>query len=175
MSNNAKPTPSTRPSLPPRVSSTSSAASSISHQSGVIKEHWNDLPSNFTPGTSRSASRTGTPLSRGEISTPTTTDGASSGGDLEAPDFEEILEALLKAPSKLKPKDVEILGSKVQKSVGLITPEQRAELGFIIKAVVVDRSEGPAWGRENVVAFMMREKGVAGWAIAVRKIVENVV
>ena len=103
------------------------------------------------------------------MNTPTTTDGT---GEL---DFEEILDALLKAPSKLKQKDIELLGSKVQKSVNLITPEQRSELGHIIKAVAIDRTEAPAWGRENLVAFMMREKGVSGWAIGVRKIVENIV
>lgn len=39
---------------------------------------------------------------------------------------------------------------------------------------VLDGDETPAWGRERVVEFMMRQVGVAGWAMAVRRGVESV-
>lgn len=55
-----------------------------------------------------------------------------------------------------------------------ITPEQKSSVGYIIQVVAIDKSESPAWGRQQVVDFMMREKGVSGWAIAVRKLVESV-
>lgn len=38
----------------------------------------------------------------------------------------------------------------------------------------MDRVETPAWGREQIVGFMMREKGIASWASAIRRIVECV-
>lgn len=59
--------------------------------------------------------------------------------------------------------------------MGTITTEQKASLGYIIQAVAIDRSESPAWGRQQVVDFMMREKGVSSWAIAIRRLVESVV
>ena len=158
-----------RPVLQSRTTSASDS-SSQSHQTGAIKEHWNDLPTNFTPTTSRSVSRTGTPLSRNGNGTPAGADGA--GGAL---DFDSLLSALLESPTCLSPNDLKLLGSKIQKVVPTISPEQKSDLGFIFRAVAVDRKETPAWGRERVVEFMMREKGVSSWAIAVRKIVESVV
>ncbi|KAF8469514.1 hypothetical protein BDZ91DRAFT_792312 [Kalaharituber pfeilii] len=161
------PSPQTRPPLQSRGTSASDS-SSQSHQTGVIKEHWNDLPANFTPAGSRSVSRTGTPLPSNDACTHT--DGY--GGQL---DFETLLSALLDSPTSLSPTDLKLLTSKVQKAVGGMTLDQRNDLSYIFKAVAVDRSQTPAWGRERVVEFMMREKGVASWAIAVRKLVENIV
>lgn len=156
-----------RPTLPGRSTSSSSTQS---HQTGTIKEHWNDLPESFTPTASRSVSRTGTPLSRDGLGTLTTTDG----GDEREIDFGSLLSTLLSSPSSLSQQDTRLLATKIQKSVPSITPEQKCSLGHIIQAVAVDKSESPAWGRQQVVDFMMREKGVSSWAIAVRKLVENV-
>lgn len=157
-----------RPSLPRNTSS--SSASAQSHQTGIIKEHWNDLPDNLTPSASRSVSRTGTPLSRNGNATPAIAD--IDAGD--ANNFDNVLSSLFNSPTSLSPNEAKLLASKVQKMVPTITPEQKGGLGPIIKAVVIDKSESPAWGRQQVVDFMMREKGVSSWAIAVRKLVENV-
>lgn len=149
-----------------RVMSTSS---SLSHQSGVIKEHWNDLPANFTPTSSRSVSRVGTPrngYAAPEVASPPPQDNL---------DFESLLAATLAAPSHLTDTERKSLASKVNRSVESMTPEQRNALANIFHALVEARVESPSRARERVVEFMMQEKGVAGWAMAVRKIVENVV
>jgi len=161
------PSPPARPPPPARTASSSSAQS---HQTGVIKEHWNDLPNDFTPSASRSVSRTSTPLSRNGYGPPTATDGS-----MDSPDFDNLISSLLSAPTSLSANEAKLLASKVQKNVAAITPEQKSAVGYIIQAVAVDKSESPAWGRQQVVDFMMREKGVAGWAIAVRRLVENVI
>lgn len=147
-----------------------SSSSTQSHQTGTIKEHWNDLPESFTPTASRSVSRTGTPLSRDGFGALATTDGSE-----KETDFDSLLSALLNSPSSLSQRDTKLLATKIQRNVPSITTEQKCSLGHIIQAVAIDRSESPAWGRQQVVDFMMREKGVSSWAIAVRKLVENVV
>ena len=156
-----------RPTLQGRGTSNSSTQS---HQTGTIKEHWNDLPESFTPTASRSVSRTGTPLSRDGSGALATMDG-----DQRKTDFNSLLSVLLNSPSSLSQQDTKLLATKIQRSVPSITPEQKSSLGYIIQAVAIDKSESPAWGRQQVVDFMMREKGVSSWAIAVRKLVENVV
>lgn len=150
-------------SRPPVGAQTSS---SQSHQTGVIKEHWNDLPDNLTPMGSRSISRTGTPLSRNGNGSPV--------ADGQRLDFEYLLSELIESPTSLSAGEVKVIASRIQKNVGSITADQRAELGLVIQAVAINKSESPSWGRERLVAFMMREKGVSGWAIALRKMVESV-
>lgn len=160
------PSPPARPPPPARTASSSSAQS---HQTGIIKEHWNDLPNDFTPSASRSVSRTGTPLSRNGNGPPAATDGTG-----DSPDFDSLISLLLSAPTSLSANETKLLASKVQKNIATITPEQKSSVGYIIQAVAIDRSESPAWGRQQVVDFMMREKGICAWAIAVRKLVESV-
>jgi len=157
------PSPPARPTPPVR------SPSAQSHQTGVIKEHWNDLPNDFTPSASRSVSRTGTPLSRNGYGLPAATDGSGDSSD-----FDNLISSLLSSPTSLSANEIKLLASKVQKNMVTITPEQKSSVGYIIQAVAIDRSESPAWGRQQVVDFMMREKGVSGWAIAVRKLVESV-
>ncbi|KAF8424564.1 hypothetical protein EV426DRAFT_82302 [Tirmania nivea] len=160
------PSPPARPPPPARTASSSSAQS---HQTGIIKEHWNDLPNDFTPSTSRNVSRTGTPLSRNGYGPLVAGDGSG-----DSPDFDNLISSLFSAPTSLSANEAKLLASKVQKNVASITPEQKNSVGYIIQAVAIDRGESPAWGRQQVVDLMMREKGVSGWAIAIRKLVESV-
>jgi DNA-binding protein Fis len=52
-----------------------------------------------------------------------------------------------------------------------VTEVQKRELAEVIEAVLEGR-EKPEWGREQVVGFIKRNPGVAGWAMGVRRGVE---
>lgn len=55
-----------------------------------------------------------------------------------------------------------------------LTSAQSAELVLVLRPVLAGQ-QSPAWGRERVVAFVVRNSGVAGWAGALRRGVESLV
>ncbi|KAL7272699.1 hypothetical protein RUND412_004480 [Rhizina undulata] len=157
----SNPRASGRPPLPHAAT-----APAISHQSGMIKQHWNDLPENFI---SAPPSRTATPSMKASPA------AESSEEEIEC-EFPKLLEILFSpdTPSSLSQREAAVLKDRVLKNMASITGEQGRELAEVIKSVVVDRTQAPSWGRERVVEFITRERGVAGWAMGVRKGLECV-
>ncbi|KAH0608827.1 uncharacterized protein H6S33_001055 [Morchella sextelata] len=151
--------------LPARAPLTRAASSSsaTSHQSGTIKEHWNDLPSHMV-----------TPPSRSLTSTPLSVPPGNEEDDEE--EFPALLKALfVSTPTTLPERERKLLHEKVVKSLSTITAPQKREVAQIIKRLVIERSLGKKEAKEAVVAFIMRERGVVGWAGGVRKGVESVI
>lgn len=70
-----------------------------------------------------------------------------------------------------------MLHDKVLKSLPAITPAQKREVADIVRRLLQEKktADGRKAAKDAVVAFMMRERGVAGWAGGVRRGVECVV
>lgn len=150
---------------PPLLSRAASSSSVTSHQSGTIKEHWNDLPASMVSPPTRSL--TSTPLSSAPSPCPETD---------EAEEFPALLETLFAGtPTTLPERERKMLHEKVLKSLPAITPQQKREVAEIVRRLLHEKSLGKKEAKEAVVAFIMRERGVAGWAGGVRRGVENVV
>ncbi|KAI5776492.1 hypothetical protein EDC01DRAFT_636733 [Geopyxis carbonaria] len=149
------PAPALNGSLRPPYSSTKS------HQSGTIENHWNDLPAAFLP-TSRSVS-------------PNPATAASAHGTSSSDDFGTLLTELFSAstPTTLIAREHKMCYDRVLKAAPGLSEGQKAELAGVMRPVL-EKKETPQWGREKVVEFMMRERGVAGWAAALRRGVECV-
>lgn len=87
-----------------------------------------------------------------------------------------MLEALfVSTPTTLPERERKLLHEKVVKSLSTITALQKREVAQIIKRLVIERSLGKKEAKEAVVAFIMRERGVVGWAGGVRRGVESVI
>lgn len=94
----------------------------------------------------------------------------------EVEEFPALLETLFAgSPTTLPERERKMLHEKVLKSVPAITPLQKREIVEIVRRLLQEKSLGKREAKEAVVAFMMRERGVAGWAGAVRRGVECVV
>lgn len=71
-----------------------------------------------------------------------------------------------------------MLHDKVLKSLPAITPAQKREVADIVRRLLQEKKKTAGErkaAKDAVVAFMMRERGVAGWAGGVRRGVECVV
>lgn len=91
-------------------------------------------------------------------------------------EFPSLLDTLFAGtPTTLPERERKMLHEKVLKSLPAITPQQKREVVEIVRRLLHERSLGKKEAKEAVVAFMMRERGVAGWAGAVRRGVESVV
>lgn len=86
-----------------------------------------------------------------------------------------LLGNLFAVPSALPDRELTALKGRIEKALdaGGIKDEWKVELGAVMDAVVTGR-ETPKWGRERLVEFMVREKGVALWGASLRKVVEGV-
>lgn len=175
-----------------------------SHQSGTIAHHWNDLPAAFLSApSSRNISRSASPLppasapasssscpptpipaepsptpslslSLSPRPDPGTGHGDENGGGDAGKELELLLLQLF-APataSTLGAGEKRQLHDRVARA--RLTPAQSAELVLVLRPVLAHQ-QSPAWGRERVVAFVVRNSGVAGWAGALRRGVESLV
>ena len=115
---------------------------SKSHQSGAITHHWNDLPPTPSPTPSPSPS---SPLA-----------------------FPETISSLFAAPSRLPSQELSRLRERVVKATDGISEGQKSEVAGIVGRVLAGTVQ-PGEGRDEVVRFMIREVGVAGWAGAIRR------
>lgn len=87
-----------------------------------------------------------------------------------------VLETLFGAtPTTLPPRERKLLQDRVLKNLPSITPLQKREVAHIVRGLLLERSLSKKAAKDAVVAFMMRERGVAGWAGGVRRGVESVV
>lgn len=91
-------------------------------------------------------------------------------------EFSGLLEALFSGTQTTLPeRERKMLYGKVLKSLPTITAPQKREIAEIVRRLLHERSLGKKEAKEAVVAFIMRERGVAGWAGGVRRGVESVV
>jgi hypothetical protein len=68
-----------------------------------------------------------------------------------------------------------MLHGKVLKSLPTITAQQKREIAEIVRRLLHERSLEKKDAKEAVVAFIMKERGVAGWAGGIRRGIESVV
>ncbi|KAI5844313.1 hypothetical protein BZA05DRAFT_476901 [Tricharina praecox] len=146
------PAPPLPPTPPPKDGTLTPSTAARSHQTGTIESHWNDLPPALL-------SRSGSPL-------PAVS--SVSGEDDFAPLIEQLFAA---AGEDAKRKEMGLLRDRVLKAK--VSPLQKAELAGVLRAVL-EGTETPAWGRERVVDFIVRNPGCASWAMGVRRGVEGV-
>lgn len=94
-----------------------------------------------------------------------------------ADEFPALLETLFAGtPTTLPARERKMLHDKVLKSLPAITPPQKREVADIVRRLLQEKTAGGRKAaKDAVVAFMMRERGVAGWAGGVRRGVECVV
>lgn len=86
------------------------------------------------------------------------------------------LETLFAAtPTTLPPRERKLLQDRVLKNLPAITAPHKREVAQIVRRLLLERSLSKKAAKDAVVAFMMRERGVAGWAGGVRRGVECVV
>jgi DNA-binding protein Fis len=87
--------------------------------------------------------------------------------------FEALIQRLFapETPSSLPEREKKAMLDRVLKAK--VTEVQKQELAGVIEAVL-EGMEKPEWGREQVVGFITRNAGVAGWAMSVRRGVEGV-
>ncbi|KAG0633021.1 hypothetical protein HOY80DRAFT_993858 [Tuber brumale] len=166
-------TPTPTPTPPPRPSS---------HQSGPITHHWNDLPASLLPKPySASASRSTSPHPQPPpqpLPPP-----PSSSSDPESLLIEPLIERLFAARSTLPDAQRQQLKEKVLKAVPSMSAAQRDEVvGILLRWDGGEEEEEERGGkkkkdegREAVVGFMVRERGVAGWAMCLRRGFEGLV
>ncbi|KAK6360042.1 hypothetical protein TWF696_001161 [Orbilia brochopaga] len=174
-----------------------------SHQKGAITNHWNDLPAGYIPSPtnslSRSASRNsntlatpnpGSSISRTASASPLRHSSSTSGAEADGPSesrtsdetkpLDVLLPALYNLHTKLSRNEHSMLQARINKSLlppkgdGGVLDSQRLWIRELLQNFVVDGAINVQQAREEIVAFMRRETGVAGWAGAVRKIVESV-
>ncbi|KAG0133157.1 hypothetical protein HOY82DRAFT_641198 [Tuber indicum] len=145
------------PTPPPRPSS---------HQSGPITHHWNDLPASLLPKPySASASRSTSPHPQPPQPPPPPPSSSDSESLLEP-----LIERLFAARSTLPDAQRRQLKEKVLKAVPSISAAQRDEVvGILLRWDGGEEGEEgeegggkKKEGREAVVGFMVRERGVAG-------------
>ncbi|KAF3902197.1 hypothetical protein ABW21_db0207866 [Orbilia brochopaga] len=107
-----------------------------------------------------------------------------SGGsrlDDETKPLDVLLPALYNLPSKLPRNEHGQLQTKINKSLlpatgdSGVSDSQRLWTRELLQQFVADGVMDGKRAREEIVAFMRRESGVAGWAGSVRKIVESVI
>ena len=154
------------PTPPPRPSS---------HQSGPITHHWNDLPPSLLQKPySASASRSTSP-------NPQTPQPQPQTPQPSPPDSETLLEPLIEklfsAQSTIPDAQRRQLKEKVLKAAPGMSDGQRGEVVEILLRWDGGGGEegGKKEGREAVVGFMVRERGVAGWAMCLRRGFEGLV
>ncbi|EPS36686.1 hypothetical protein H072_9764 [Dactylellina haptotyla CBS 200.50] len=172
-----------------------------SHQSGTIANHWNDLPAGYIPSptnsTSRSASRNSNVLSPGANGSstsiprtasplkPVDTSNQTKGADAQITPtikpLSTLLPALYNLPTSLPQSERNMLQTRINKSLlpatgnGGVTEAQRTWVQELLHGFIVEETVDTKTCREEIVAFMRRESGVAGWAGSVRKVVESVI
>ncbi|RVD81433.1 uncharacterized protein DFL_009297 [Arthrobotrys flagrans] len=180
---------SLRPAPPPRAQS---------HQSGIIHQHWNDLPAGYIPSptslsrsTSRNSNITPTTGSRGisplgrttPLDTSTTTiestktikEGEGNGHSLST-----LLPTLYNLPSTLSQTERTQLRTRINKSLlpktgdGGTSDGQKEWVRGMLE-MFLEGGVDKKGCREEIVGFMRRESGVAGWAGGLRRVVESVV
>ncbi|KAA8894206.1 hypothetical protein FN846DRAFT_975359 [Sphaerosporella brunnea] len=149
------------PAAPPPRTPFGGGGPAKSHQTGTIEHHWNDLPTSFLP-TSRSTS----PL-------PPRTGESGDTAQVLAEHFDALVARLFAAdtPGALQEREKKAALERVRRTA--VTDAQKRELAEVLDAVLEGR-EKPEWGREQVVRFITRNPGVAGWAIGIRRGVEGV-
>ncbi|KAF3906786.1 hypothetical protein AA313_de0207551 [Arthrobotrys entomopaga] len=193
-----------------------------SHQSGIITNHWNDLPSAYIP-TSRTATPARTPpvssspanfisssdlrkspnpISRNTLDVPRSNGDLLKGGESPSELLPEgndqvpvqpqlqrsqtlkplstLLPALYNLPTSLPQNERNMLQSRINKSLlpaktPTVSESQLAFIQALLHEFIVEETIDSKTCREEIVAFMRRESGVAGWAGGVRKVVESVV
>ena len=190
---------------PPAPPAAQPEAPARSHQSGTIAHHWNDLPAAFLSApSSRNISRSASPLppapapassscpptpisaeprpgpspSPSLSLSPRPDPGTGTGhGDADGDAGKELELLLLQL---FAPTTASTLGAGERRQLhervarARLTPAQSAELVLVLRPVLAHQ-QSPAWGRERVVAFVVRNSGVAGWAGALRRGVESLV
>ncbi|EWC48021.1 hypothetical protein DRE_02600 [Drechslerella stenobrocha 248] len=111
-------------------------------------------------------------------------DGDGPGGsatDDEAKPLDVLLPTLYNLPSTLSRNEHTMLQTRINKSLlpgkgdGGVTAPQRLWIRGLLHGFVVEGTIDGKAAKEEIVAFMRRESGVAGWASSVRKLVESVV
>ncbi|KAK6352009.1 hypothetical protein TWF718_005158 [Orbilia javanica] len=166
-----------------------------SHQSGTIHQHWNDLPDGYIPSPttslSRSASRNSnaaaasrglSPLGRiTPIDKSETSDGTNATAKETEHQLSTLLPALYNLPSTLSQAERTQLQTRINKSLipkagdGGTTEGQKEWVRGILELFVVRGEVDVKTCREEIVGFMRRESGVAGWAGGLRRVVESVI
>ncbi|EGX44644.1 hypothetical protein AOL_s00188g312 [Orbilia oligospora ATCC 24927] len=186
------PRDSLRPSPPPRAQS---------HQSGTIHQHWNDLPAGYIPSPtslSRSASRNSnitptaggsrgisplgraTPIDKSQSQSQSTEEPTETTREGQH-ELSTLLPALYTLPSTLSQAERTQLQTRINKSLlpktgdGGTTDEQKEWIRGILEMFVVSGEVDGKTCREEIVGFMRRESGVAGWAGGLRRVVESVI
>jgi hypothetical protein len=165
----------------------------VSHQSGVIENHWNDPPAT-------TFSKPPTPSTTPGLPTPPQTPG------IEGADLVVGLDGLLALPSNLAGRNREMIFGRVRGLIKALeegtipgtsavlpipvfggsflvllwlvleieankVDSQRLGLEGIIRDIQV---EGKSVARERIVKFMAQERGIAAWATALRMVIENI-
>jgi hypothetical protein len=82
-----------------------------------------------------------------------------------------LKQLFLETPSTMEEKERNMVYERILKFADSMTEGQKGELAGVVGRVL-RKDEAPAWGRERVVEFMKRERGVAGWAAGLRRGVE---
>lgn len=77
------------------------------------------------------------------------------------------------SPSSLQDRERAMIYARVQKAESGMLEAMKEELVDVV-GKVLRGEETVTWGRERVVEFMMREKGVAGWATGLRRGLESI-
>ncbi|KAK6510273.1 hypothetical protein TWF481_004990 [Arthrobotrys musiformis] len=144
--------------------------------------------SNLTPGTgaSRGASPLGraTPIDKAssEETGNVNFDGeTSTKGNEDLHPLSTLLPALFNLRSTLSQAERTQLQTRINKSLlpktgdGGTTEAQKGWVRDILQLFVVDGTVDVKTCREEVVGFMRRESGVAGWAGGLRRVVESVI
>ncbi|KAK6526579.1 hypothetical protein TWF694_005161 [Orbilia ellipsospora] len=91
-----------------------------------------------------------------------------------------LLPALYNLPTSLSQNERNMLQSRINKSLlpakaPTVSESQLAFIQALLQEFIVEETIDSKMCREEIVAFMRRESGVAGWAGSVRKVVESVV
>lgn len=114
------------------------------------------------PPSSASISRTSTTSS-------TVSDTTVDSNEITDDQVKEYIDKLLSLPSSLPEREFEHYGRKLRDSVSKMKQPHRA---LVLK--VVDNSNNKEEVKQTVVRFMMTNDGTSGWAVPLRKLLENV-
>ncbi|KAJ6260810.1 hypothetical protein Dda_5040 [Drechslerella dactyloides] len=161
-------------------SPTNSLSRSASRNSNTLATP--NIGSSINRGASASPLRHSASTPKDEIASRSEGDGPdSSRTSGETKSLDVLLPALYNLPTKLARNEHGMLQTRINKSLlpakgdGGVTDSQKLWIRELLQGFVVDGAMDGKQAREEIIAFMRRESGVAGWAASVRKVVESVV
>ncbi|KAK6338547.1 hypothetical protein TWF730_002610 [Orbilia blumenaviensis] len=145
--------------------------------------------SNLVPGTAASRGVSplggGTPVDKASPRSTEAVDGEASGGiatqSEDSHPLSTLLPALYNLSTTLSQSERTQLQTRINKSLlpktgdGGTTSGQKEWIRELLQGFVVDETLDVKACREEIVGFMRRESGVAGWAGGLRRVVECVI